>query len=71
MSKMAPPTVYLTQNATVEYYLWLIVIKLALLSAFKIVRTIVRIHSAYRKSIKKKYSGNDIEAPKPQPPPRT
>lgn len=68
---MASETVYLTQNEKVEFYLWLIVIKLALLSALKIVRTTVRIHSAYRKSIKKKYSGNDIEAPKPQPPPRT
>lgn len=56
-----------TENSIIENYLYLIVIKLALILAFKVTKSIVSIHTKYRKGIKRKYASRDIEANKPIP----
>lgn len=53
------------QNDTVEYYMYLIVIKLAVLIALYTLKTIHKIHAGYKKNLKKKYAAKDIEAAKP------
>lgn len=53
----------LIENPTIEYYIYLIVIKLAVLIALQCVKAVYGIHSLYKKSMKKKYTARDIEAP--------
>lgn len=55
-----------TENEKIEYYIYLIVIKLAVLIGLKSVKVIYNIHAAHKRSLKKKYQAKDIEAPKPQ-----
>lgn len=56
-----------TENATVEQYLYIIVIKLAFFGALKILKLALNVHSAYKRSLKKKYKSSDIEAATPKP----
>lgn len=49
----------------VEQYLFIIIIKLAIISALKIIKVISKVHSSYKRNLKKKYTAKDIEAPKP------
>lgn len=54
-----------TENPTTEFYLLIIVIKLAILCAFKLLKSICSMHTSYKKSLKKKYTAADIEARRP------
>ena len=64
VAKMAAPLQ--TENSKLEYYLLLVVIKLAILVTLKTVQSIVNIHTAYKTNLKKKYKARDIEAPAPK-----
>lgn len=54
------------ENATIEYYLFLIVVKLGVMISFSCIKSALKLHSSYRKSLKKKFAARDIEAPKTQ-----
>lgn len=54
------------ENETIEYYLYIIIIKLAVLASLKFIKTVLNIHTAYKKSLKRKYTAKDIEATKPK-----
>lgn len=55
------------KNDHIEYYMYLIFVKLAVLLGLKVFKTAYKIHATYRKSMKKKYESKDIEAIKPRP----
>lgn len=55
------------KNETMEFYLWLIVIKLAILTAIHILHGIIGISTSYKKNLKKKYTATNIEAPPLRP----
>lgn len=67
---MAPPNVTM-ENATIENYIYLIVIKLAVLIILKCLKVVYKIHASYKKSVKRKYAARDIEAARPNPSPRS
>lgn len=52
-------------NEAIEYYMYLIVIKLAVLIGLFAIKTTYKIHSSYKRNLKKKYKAKDVEAPKP------
>lgn len=56
---------------TAVKYLYIIIIKLALLTALKVVKIVFKIHASYKKSLKRKYTAKDVEAQKPTPTPST
>lgn len=61
------PTPLKTENTTVEQYLFIIIIKLAFLSAMKILKVVFKVHGSYKRGLKKKYLSRDIEAAIPKP----
>lgn len=62
---MAPSVNF--ENEKIEYFLQLIVLKLAVLIAFSVLKCAFKSHSSYKRNLKKKYTAKDIEAPKPKP----
>lgn len=54
------------ENETIEHYLYLIIIKLAILSALNAIKCVFKIHAAYKNSLKKRYRAKDIEAAHPK-----
>lgn len=50
------------QNSNIEFYLLLIAIKLGLIVASKIMKSVASTYQWHKKSLKKKYSTPDIES---------
>lgn len=67
---MAPAPLAI-ENQQFEYYLYLIVVKLAVIIGLKCVKVAFKAHASYKKSLKKQYNSKSIEAPRPQTTPRT
>lgn len=63
---MAEEMVCQVESEKIEQFLQIIIIKLALLTAMKIIKYIVKTHKAYKTSMKKKYVAKDITAKIPR-----
>lgn len=55
------------KNETLEYYIWLIVVKLCVLIGIHTIKIIWKVSATYKNSLKRKYTAKNIEAPKPIP----
>lgn len=54
------------ESEKIEQFLLLILIKLSILTIIKIFCSIIKTHSAYKSTLRKKYSAKDINAPVPR-----